>query len=242
MRESYSLSVMLDPPLIAPSRYNSPVVEILGPAGAGKTTLIDALCQSHPRLQMGTYLHQVTPMAAWLGNLLWLLPIVLSQHRQDRPFSRKELREMIYLRAWYQALTDSPRSPSLATVFDHGPLFRLARFRDFGPDTCQNQQFQQWWNTALQQWAMLLDLIIWVDAPDSILLERIQTRSIAHQLKGKTDPEGYEFLTRYRKTYDQIMAALMQYNRVPVLCVNTHQESVQESVNRVLRAIQPPTP
>ena len=144
---------------------------------------------------------------------------------------------MIYLKGWRYVLGRQASSNDIVTVLDLGPVFRLARLREFGPEITKSQRFEKWWNNVLCQWATLLDLIIWLDAPNAVLLERIHARKRWHAIKDQSEQGAYEFLARYRTCYEEIIAALASYGGSKVLRFDTSRESLQEVAERVLGAL-----
>ena len=49
-------------------------------------------------------------------------------------------------------------------------------------------------------------MVIWLDAPDEILLDRIRNRQQEHIVKTQPATIGYEFLDRYRAEYEFILS------------------------------------
>jgi thymidylate kinase len=68
--------------------------------------------------------------------------------------------------------------------------------------------YRRWRLRMTAAWAKKLNRIIVLDAPDSVLVERIGGRSQPHETKGKSPEVGYEFLTRHRRAFDQTIAAM----------------------------------
>jgi thymidylate kinase len=88
----------------------------------------------------------------------------------------------------------------------------------------------------LKQWAVTLDMLIWLDAPVTILLERIHARNHWHIAKDKSEQEAYEFLARSRTSYKQIISALTANGGPRVLRFDTDQDSLDKIVDKVLVA------
>jgi deoxyadenosine/deoxycytidine kinase len=146
---------------------------------------------------------------------------------------------MVYLKAWYQDVVRQKQVPSddLATVLDHGPIYRLAMLGEFGPDITQSPLYVRWWETMLNQWAGVLDMIIWLDTRDAVLLERIHIRNHRHVIKGKSEQEACDFLARYRRSYEGIITKMTTDNGPVLLCFDTSQASLDRIVDEVLSEI-----
>jgi adenylate kinase family enzyme len=182
------------------------VVEVIGPAGSGKTTLARALCR-RPEIAAGIELPRARHVPHLIHHTLLLLPVFLLVRGDGGWLSRKEMRSMTYLRAWPRQLTRRPAERAV-TVLDHGPVFRLARLRAFGPRITQSASFDRWWERSLLIWSGLLDAVIALDAPDAVLVDRIRSREQKHRMKAEDRSETERFLKRYRATYQEIIEKL----------------------------------
>ena len=144
---------------------------------------------------------------------------------------------MTYCRAWPRRLA-RPDTPRLVTVLDHGPVFRLARLRAFGPPVTREAAFCRWWERSIALWGGLLDAVIVLDAPDDVLVERIRTREERHRMKEQSSERTVRFLKRYRDTYREILEKL---EGPRVLRVDTSRESPEEIAARACDELSLPT-
>jgi shikimate kinase len=210
------------------------VVELMGPAGAGKTTLLRALSQRHENIQPDIRLSKIRNMPFFIGNTFSLLPTYLRLYRHSRWFNRRETRSMVYLKAWLHVLGQQASNHDQVTLLDHGPIYRLAVLREFGPEITTSSPYQRWWAGLLHQWTATLDIVIWLDAPNDTLLERIRARDHRHAIKEKGEQEAYEYLTHYRAALEQIMAESLTDGQITVLRFDTNQETVERIVEKTL--------
>jgi cytidylate kinase len=188
------------------SKQRPLVVEVIGPAGSGKTTLARALCR-RPEIKTGIELSRASHVPHLIHHTLLLLPVFLFVRGDGGWLTRKEMRSMTYLRAWPRQLTRTPTERAV-TVLDHGPVFRLARLRAFGPRITRSAPFDRWWERSLGIWSGLLDAVIALDAPDTVLVDRIRARDQKHRMKAEGRSEAERFLKRYRETYQEIIDKL----------------------------------
>ncbi len=214
------------------------VAEMCGLAGAGKTTLLRALIQCNQVFEEGAHLRvrRIGHIPFFLSNAFLLLPAFLSHHRNSRWFTWDEIKMMVYLKGWPHVLRRQASNNGTVTVLDHGPVFQLSQLHAFGPEKINSQSFEEWWDSMLKQWATIMYMLIWLDAPDAVLLERINTRNRWHVIKGKSGEEAYEFLARYRTSYEQTITRLTAKGGPTLLRFDTHLKSMNQIVDKVLAA------
>jgi thymidylate kinase len=213
------------------------VIELVGPAGAGKTTLMRALRRRNPRLGEGVRVSKIQLIPFFVDNTRLLLPTYLRHHRGTRWLTWRETRAMMYVNAWHHYLTRREHDRDAVTLLDHGPVFRLTRLREFGPQLTRSEVFESWWQAALNQWAIRLEAIVWLDATDEILVERIRSRAAWHRVKRGREADIRRFLTRYRACYEQVLSRLTAIRPPRVLRFDTGLGSADEIAEAVLAAL-----
>jgi deoxyadenosine/deoxycytidine kinase len=214
------------------------VVEIVGVAGAGKTTLADALVRRNGKIRSGMALPRWASAAAYLGVGARLLPHYLWRYRHTRWFSKNEARAIAYLEAWHRRFHLLSRKQGETIVLDHGPIYRLVALGSFGPPITKGRVFQRWWDDALRRWAGTLDLIIWLDASHDTLLERVQSRTRRHVLQTKSHCEADDFLHRYRAAYEHVVTSILRTSVIPLLKFDTERCSPEWVADAVLAKLE----
>lgn len=195
------------------------VAELAGVAGAGKTTLLRQLARDG-RFAEGVRMRR-RHYARSLGALaLALLPAYAQRAQPLRWPSRDELRSMVYLHAWQRAVR-RPQAGAQVRLLDHGPVFRLAALRAWALPPQAHPAYVYWWERSLEQWRATLDLVIWLDAPDEVLIERINQRARGHAVKQRPAAEARAFLARYRAAFEQILARMAGPGGPAVLRIDT---------------------
>jgi thymidylate kinase len=217
------------------------VVELVGPAGAGKTTLARALKQRSRRILIGTAprIRRVGHIPFFARHTLPLLPTVfnLCDPENGRWLTPREIGWMVILKGWPRLLALRTAKNGAVVVLDHGPVSMLAFLRLFGPENLKSQRAKPWWVSRYQQWADTLDMVIWLDTSDATLVERIRARDVWHGVKAKSDPDAFDFLARWRAVYEQVISELTVDSHGPkVFHLDTGQESLDETVHQVLVA------
>ena len=223
-----------------PGRHRPPlIIELIGPAGAGKTTLSRALKRRSERIQIGAEieLRKIKYIPVFVRNALLLLPIILRRWHYSRWFTWEEIKYLIYLKGWPRVLNHQAAQGGDAILLDHGPVFKLATLNAFGPVRLKTKGFGSWWNNRFRQWASIVDIVIWLDAPDPILEKRINSRNQRHAVKGKSELEVLHFLARYRASYEQILAKLITDGEPILFQFDTSQTTIEQVADEVLRII-----
>ena len=214
------------------------MVELVGPAGAGKTTLSRVLVHGSEKVVVAAdiSLRKKEYLLLFLKNFSSVLPLLVGSGRPDRSFTWDEVKAMIYLKESPSALRREATNGHTIILLDHGPIFKLATLYAFGPERLKSEAFETWWSDMFRQWAFLLDMIVWLDAPDSILEERINSRPQRHAVKGKSQAEVREFLERYRSSYQKMLTKLVA-DGGPTLCqFDTSQNSLEQIAEMVRNA------
>jgi len=221
-------------------RQDSPlIIELVGLAGSGKTTLSRALSRRSEKIQLGAEieLRKLKHIPVFVRNTPSLLPIILHRSRYSRGFTWEEIKYLVYLKGWPHVLGQQAAYAGSAILLDHGPVFKLATLNAFGPEYLKTESIQAWWNSMFNQWASTVDIVIWLDAPDPILEKRINSRNQRHAVKGKTETEVLRFLARYRISYEQILAKLMTDRGPALFQFDTSQTTIEQVVDEVLLTI-----
>jgi thymidylate kinase len=214
------------------------MVELAGPAGAGKTSLARALSQRSEKIAIGAdiELRKKEQIPVFVRNAPFLAPVLLRRCQSSRGFTWDEIKAMVYLKGWHRLFRQQAIHNGRLILLDHGPVFKLATLQAFGPERLRNPSAEMWWSDMFRQWALMLDMVIWLDAPDHILEERINTRNQQHVVKGRSEPEVAHFLARYRASYQHILAKLAAHGGPAMLQFDTSRTSMEEIVENVLVA------
>jgi len=215
------------------------IMELVGPAGAGKTTLSRTLRDRTPAIQIGSEieLQKIRYAPVFLYNFISLLPIFLRQLRYSQSFTWDEIKYLVYLKGWSKVLMREAGAGDMVILLDHGPVFKLATLHEFGPQKLMADGSEKWWNKVFSQWASTLDIVIWLDAPDSVLEKRINSREQRHLVKGKTGTEVVHFLARYRASYEETLAKLKLNGGPRLLQFDTSRTSIDQVADEILSAM-----
>ena len=213
------------------------IVELVGPAGAGKSTLSRLLSQVDENIQIGPdiELRKLEHLPAFIKQASAWMPIFL-QGGPSRRFTWEELKFITYLKEWPRLLRRNNANDRQVILLDHGPIFRLATLWEFGPEKLKSAAMNDWWSRIYRQWAFTIDIIVWLDTEDEVLVERINARQQKHVLKGSASADALSFLSRYRISYLRTLERLMDYRQPRFFQFDTSRVPVGEIATEVLTA------
>ena len=209
------------------------VVELVGPAGAGKTALLRTLHRD-PRIRAGVRIERMRHFFELIAHTTAFAPAAMALLGDGgRPFW-PGVRHFVRLRTFPQAIARAAAEGPGLILLDEGPIFSLGRLSVFQQANRGGGRLARHWHAELNRWANLLDGVIWIDAADSVLAERIRTRRKEPRIKSGTDTEVTGFLNRYRVAYREIMGVLAASGRVRVVEIDTASVTTQQLAERVM--------
>jgi adenylate kinase family enzyme len=214
------------------------VIEIVGPAGAGKTTLYQALSRYPESIRLENFpdVRKAADAPFFILNGLRLMPSLLRLYRLDsRQLTRREFAWMTILGGWAALLRKESNHGNKALILDQGPIYLLTEMRLFGPEYLRQKAAERIWQDLYGRWKSTLHMVVWLDASDQILLDRIRNRRQEHIVKTQPATVVYEFLDRYRAEYELILSALTAHETgLKVLRFDTGQQSPKAIKNQFL--------
>lgn len=222
-----TLDTTLNPTVV---KQKALVVEFVGLAGSGKTTLMAALSAQDVDIRVISDLEIRDPshLPIFAGHVPFMLSLLRQRPSSERAVNWDEMKSLLYLETWPTRLEPQTRHAGKVILLNHGPIFKLATLQAFGPASLQDQDRASWWTTVFEQWAATLDLIVLLEAPEDILIQRINTRRQRHAVKGRSETEASVFLARYQQGYDWAVAKLSAHGGPALLRYDTGQLPVEQ--------------
>src|SRR5262249_8826408 len=120
---------------------------------------------------------------------------------------------MTYLEALWRLVERSARTAGDGSilVLDQGPLYLLSK-----PDLL-DQHLAPWREEMLEKFSSLLDAVVWLDAPDDVLVERIAGRSQRHRLKGAPLATALGSLATARTVLEEALSRVGESDESPAI-------------------------
>ncbi len=210
------------------------LVELVGPAGVGKSTMASTLPGLDPEVARGPNLWGL-PRSLLLTSALELTPTFLAAAISGHPFRPAEMGQMVRLGALRRAVERSGTGDGEAVLIDEGPVFALAWFEVFYGANGDPWR-KRWRGRERETWARRLHAVVRMDAPDTELARRIRQRAKEHMVKNSSDDEIQDFTRRFRAAYDDVLSDMAQRGSLRVGDVRS-SGNVEEDVRRLDRAI-----
>ncbi len=214
----------------APLRQTRLRVELVGPAGAGKSTLVGSLVARFG-LRTGEIWGQ--PVVPLLLNGIQLVPTFGRLWLRSGSLLWDETRHMVRLRTLSRALRQPDSSRRDLLILDEGPVFALAWLRGFGNDVLREEISSEWWDAVLREWASLMDVVVVLDAPDAMLAQRIRARGIDHQVKYFPDDEIVRWMARFREALEWVLAGLNRHGGPSVVRLSSADATPDQIADRL---------
>jgi energy-coupling factor transporter ATP-binding protein EcfA2 len=213
-------------------------IEIVGPAGSGKTTLIEALSARLPHVRLLSVYATPRNLPLWLWSAFKLLTQLRLPDSPEESSWRKR-RWMIRLQAAERILDrESGRGPSLL-VFDQGPVYTLAHLRWALRSSLSARGPGALWQRGVPYWAQKLDAVVVLEAGDEVLLHRIRTRSKPHSLRRVDLARACRSLQKERKLYETLIGDLLGARpSLQVLRLDTATRSLNDIVTSVAEFLE----
>jgi hypothetical protein len=193
------------------------VVELVGPAGAGKTTLAQNVHRADSRVHVGLSLWGL-PRRRLVRGAIALVPTVVVAAVRRRRLRWREIAQMIRLDALRRVLRrmKSPR----VILLDEGPVFGIS-WLDLAFAKRGAEAPAKWRRRALKRWSRILDSVIFVDASNTTLAGRIRTRAKRHRMMKGSNVAIQRFADGFREAFDKVIADLNGSGRLAVHRVRT---------------------
>lgn len=215
------------------ARRRGPVlVELMGVAGSGKSTVFEGLLRRGPAIEPRPVLRRREHAEVTVRHAFSVVATLARHQALRRVASPQDLRLMTYVQALPDVL-DRAGPDERTIVFDQGPIYLLARPR------LRDERLEPWRKRTFDAWASRLHAVVWLDAPDAVLLERINDRPKWHALKGRESVSARNVLTKTRATYEELLAKLGSRSDGPsILRFDTSREAADDVVARILTALE----
>jgi thymidylate kinase len=217
------------------SRERAVVVELVGPAGAGKTTLAHGVSAADATVRSGLSLWGL-PRRRLLRSALALVPTIIGAGINRTPLRAGEVAQMIRLGA-LRSVVEDEASQHRVIILDEGPVFALSWLEVFFSRNGDRVP-ASWRRRVIAEWATLLDVVVFIDASDITLASRIRTREKDHMVKDLPDEEIFGFSAGFRRAFERAVGELSEAGHIVVDSLKTDAGPVDENTGHLMAKLQ----
>jgi hypothetical protein len=213
------------------------VVELVGAAAVGKSTLVAELRRRDPTIHWLQRARWHGGHAAVARHAIGFAPAWLAAASRSPRYAWRNARYFLRLAALEDAVRRGASEAGRAVLLEHGPVFTLARLRAFH-DGPMPGPLTRYASRLLARWAKRLDLVVALEAPMDVLDQRMRSREKAHTMRASSTDEFRDFVRRYREAYATVLDELHAAGGPPVLTLDTDRSSVEAMADRVETAFR----
>jgi len=218
------------------NRQRGIVVELVGPAGAGKTTLAKGVSAVDPSVHAGLSLWGLPRPKLFAATLPLIPRFIASAILPKRRLQWGVMAQMIRLGALRSVVRDQATKHRVI-ILDEGPVFALSWLDVFFARNGDRVPVS-WRRRVVAEWATLLDVVVFIDASDLTLATRIRTREKQHMVKDRPDAEIFGFSGGFRRAFERAIGELKQAGHVVVDSLSTETHPLAEATAQVSARLQ----
>ena len=209
------------------------IIELIGPAGAGKSEVAAHLARLPGVLCTSVWRLPFTELA-W-ATLCTVPSATMLMRRARAPLSR-ELRHIARLRALLNFLDRDELSAYRCVVLDEGAIYTLAWLRVIGHPVFHDARTNSWHHHIAGLWGATLDEVVRLDAPEVVLAQRLRTRAKPHAMSLASDRSITAFNMRYRTAFNTAIGMVQEHGRLALRDFRTDHSSPAEIAEQILGA------
>jgi hypothetical protein len=207
------------------------IIELIGPAGVGKSAIADQLAQMPGVLCTSVWRVPLTEVA-WAA-FCSIPSAAMLVRRAHAPLSR-ELRHVARLRALLNFLDRDELSRYRYIVIDEGAIYTLAWLRVIGHPAFHDTRTHSWRHYIAGLWGVTIDEVVRLDASDGVVARRLRSRAKPHVMSQAADRAITAFSMRYRTAFNDTISLVQQHGRFAIRDFRTDHDSAVEIAEQIL--------
>jgi hypothetical protein len=113
----------------------------------------------------------------------------------------------------------------------------MAWLRGFGHETMRAAPVDHWWHLTTQGWASLIDVVVVLDAPDTVLAQRIRARAHDHEVKEFPDYEIALWMARFRCALEWVLSEMTRHGGPRVIRLSSEDQASERIAERITQEL-----
>jgi hypothetical protein len=214
------------------------IIEMVGVAATGKSTLEKAMMQRNARIKPFDQPGDISYLPFLIKLAIIWFPLYLKEYRHTRWFTVQEIRNMAYLDTWISRIRHRALLRDDIFTVEPGSVYWLSTLKGCGPEITNHPYFQRWWQREYKRWALALDAIIWLDAPEEVCFERIHSRDQHHQFLDCTAENALAQIKYDREYYQRVVPEMASRYSIKVFYFRTDQISTEQMVEQIFSDVE----
>jgi thymidylate kinase len=203
------------------------IIEVVGMAGTGKSTLSKGLLSSVDhnygvfRLDKSQYLLTV------INSFFYNIPVFI-ENILNKKHDRSAIKHLLHYKAAIKNLIDLDGTSNDVLILDQGPIFLYVSMCLFELNSNVGSRIREQYKCDLFEFSNILDGVIYLDAPVDQLHKRVVERGSEHQILNITEGKAASFLNEYSSSYEETLAEICADNKCRILTIDTYANNVDD--------------
>jgi hypothetical protein len=95
----------------------------------------------------------------------------------------------------------------------------------------------EWWHVTIQDWASLIDVVVVLDAPDTVLAQRIRARAHDHEVKEFPDHDIALWMARFRCALEWVLSEMTRHGGPRVIRLTSADHGSAQIAERITQEL-----
>ncbi|KZY96875.1 hypothetical protein A3752_10760 [Oleiphilus sp. HI0081] len=176
------------------------LIEVIGVAGSGKSTLCGSLKSQNPKMSLSPKLARAR-MIHWIFVYTMLHGWKIFLKSKKGSFS-SNLKLYLHMKC---TLRELKKKSSSQTVFDQGIIYQFASYKYFGFGDSSSEYLTSVFDDIVKTYLCYLNILVYLKIQDTLALERVSKRSSYHMLNDFSELNKADFIAYYQDYYDSVV-------------------------------------